>query len=255
MFMAGSIPSEQLQLLIAGYVLGDLDPEEATEFERLLADNPAIANEVARFQQTLELAYAPPEESPPAHLRSNILDAYRMARQDSEQQTATSRPRRPTISWGRLGGAVAAALIVGLSINNYRLWRALQATRIERAELQTLVYALTTTDTSGDATASIVVNPNTLEATIQVENLPPLPPDQVYVLWTVLQQGAPFTVDEKGAILTDVFQVDEQGEIVQTVPVPRVYRSQEFIDKLAITREDAESPQLHQGSPILISEF
>ena len=57
--MARSIPSElseHLQLLIAGYVLGDLDLNEATEFEQILTADPAIAAEVAQMQQALELS-------------------------------------------------------------------------------------------------------------------------------------------------------------------------------------------------------
>ena len=67
--------SEQLQLLIAGYVLGDLNANEAKEFEQLLATNPAIVREVAAMQQALELSYAPPEVSPPRKLRSQVLAA------------------------------------------------------------------------------------------------------------------------------------------------------------------------------------
>lgn len=63
--MARSMPSEQLQLLIAGYVLGDLSSEEVEEFEQLLANDSAIADEVARMQKALEISYAPPEVAPP----------------------------------------------------------------------------------------------------------------------------------------------------------------------------------------------
>jgi anti-sigma factor RsiW len=76
--MARSMPSEyseHLQLMIAGYVLGDLDPDEAVEFEQLLATDPAIAAEVAQMQNALETAYAPVEISPPSHLRSAIMAA------------------------------------------------------------------------------------------------------------------------------------------------------------------------------------
>ncbi len=259
--MAGSIPLEQLELLIAGYVLGDLDSEEAAEFERLLIEHPTLVAEVSRMQTALELAYAPPELAPPAHLRTKILEANHQANHDINQPRPhpASPPKRSSIPWKRMSGAIAAVLIVALSINNYRLWRALQTIRIERSELETLVYALSGTEpetrTDRSLTASVVVDPNTLEATLRAENLPPLPPDQVYVLWTVLRQDAPFTVDDKAAILTEVFKVNDQGEITQTVPVPRVYRSIQFIDKLAITREDATSPQRHEGDPILISEF
>jgi len=73
------MPSEELELLIAGYVLGDLDDSERVEFEQMLAENPAIGATVAQMQNALELAYAPPEMAPPAHLRSTILAASHLA--------------------------------------------------------------------------------------------------------------------------------------------------------------------------------
>jgi hypothetical protein len=83
--------------------------------------------------------------------------------------------------------------------------------------------------------------------------LPPLPPGRVYVLWTVLTQNAPFTTDEKEAILTETFQVDERGNFSQTITVPKAYRSKELVTKVAVTMEDANAPQRHAGSPIIIT--
>ncbi|WP_421656795.1 anti-sigma factor [Leptothermofonsia sp. ETS-13] len=79
-----------------------------------------------------------------------------------------------------------------------------------------LTYALAATKTESNASAVVVVNPNNLEATLEVKNLPPLPPGKVYALWTVLEPNAPFTKDEKKAILTEVFQVDDRGNFSQT---------------------------------------
>ncbi|MBE9129696.1 MULTISPECIES: hypothetical protein [unclassified Coleofasciculus] len=45
-----SLP-ERHEELMAGYVLGDLDVEEAAEFERLLAYNSELATEVGRLDR------------------------------------------------------------------------------------------------------------------------------------------------------------------------------------------------------------
>jgi anti-sigma-K factor RskA len=246
--------SEHLQLMIAGYVLGDLDADEAVEFEQLLATDPAIAVEVAQMQSALETAYAPVEVQPPSDLRSAIMAAQ--ATETTYWRSSRPVAAKPSVRrfpWNQTMGAAAAMVIVALGINNYQLRQALQATQAE-APSETLTYVLQT-ETVEDASAMVVVNPDTLEATLTVSNLPPLPAGKVYVLWTVLEQGAPFTVDAKSAILTEVLNVDAQGNASQTITVPRVYRSEELVSKVAITVEDATAPQRHEGKPVMITSL
>lgn len=246
--------SEHLQLLIAGYVLGDLDPDEAAEFERHLMEHPAIAAEVSQMQKALELSYAP-EVEPPAHLRSAILSAAH--EQLSVSNTPLAAVKRPSrqFSWSRAMNVAAAVAIVALGINNYRLWQTLQASQAETQRLAALTYSLQGTKAGNGASAIVVVNPNNLEAVLTVKNLPPLPPGKVYVLWTVLKQDAPFTTDSKSAILTEVFTVDSQGNISQTIVVPKAFRSQGLVSNVAVTVEDAASPQQHQGAPVMITNL
>ncbi len=250
--MTGSMPSEQLQLLIAGYVLGDLEPEEAAELEQRLADDPALAEEVSRMQKALELSYALPELQPPAQLRSAILGAQAQSTQPQSRPQLRPVGRAP-FAWSRAIGVAAAGLIIALGINNYRLWQALQVSQTAPQRFDVLTYSLQSTAAAKPAAATVVANPNDLGAVLTAQNLPPLPPGKVYVLWTVLQQGAPFTTDHKGAILTEVFKVNPQGKVVRTVTLPEVYRSKDWITKIAITLEDAAAPQRHQGAPILIT--
>ncbi|NJP08982.1 MAG: anti-sigma factor [Leptolyngbyaceae cyanobacterium RU_5_1] len=248
--MVRSMPAEHVQLLIAGYILGDLDPNEMAEFERLLADSPAIADEVARMQTALELSFAPPEVQPPAHLRSAILNA---SAPEPNSWTTARAQRNRSQRWSRAMSAVAAVLIVALAINNYRLWQTLQATQPE--PVTTLTYSLQGTKAANTASATVVVNPKSLEGNLSIKNLPPLPSGKVYVLWTVIEKGAPFTVDAKNAILTKVLTVDAQGNVNQTITVPEVYRDSELVSKIAVTIEDAAAPQQHQGSPVMITSL
>lgn len=261
--MPSEMPLEQSQLLIAGYVLGDLAPEEAAKFEQLLIGNPAMAAEVAQMQQALELSYGVQEVQPPAHLRSTILNSAQA--QSTAQSVAQSRSAaRPIIApvatqntgvrnwWNRSIAAAAAVVILALGINNYRLWQTLQANRTTQPA-NSLTYSLQSTG-SDAAAASMQVNPNTLEAELMVQNLPPLPPGKTYALWTVLKKDAPFTADAKGAVLTEAFEVDSQGTFSQTIAVPDIYRAQEWIAKVAVTVEDATAPQKHQGKPILVTQ-
>jgi anti-sigma-K factor RskA len=246
--MAMSMPLEELQLLMAGYVLGDLSPDEAAEFERLLRQDPAIAEDVAQLQKALETSYAPPELMPSPQLRAAIL-----AKAEGAQPAPMISRIRRLWSWRTGLEFAAAGLIVALGVNNYRLGQALQISQSETQRYAALTYVLDATRGESQASATVVVNPNTLEATMTVKNLPPLPPGQVYALWTVVKPDAPFTTDRNQAILTEVFQVDAQGQFSQTIAVPKAYRSQEQVTKVAVTIEDSKAPQHHTGTPILIT--
>lgn len=246
--------SEQLELLIAGYVLGDLSIEEAREFEQLLQENPAIAQEVERMQKVLEMSYAPPEVAPPPHLRSAILKANSSQAQEPEvtPRPALSLPWRSL--WVKSIGVAAAALIVALGISNYRLQQSLQVQNQVRPS-PSLTYTLRPKAANSPASATVNVDRSKLEAVLNVDNLPPLPPEKVYVLWTVLKPGAPFTTDSKNAILTEVFKVDAQGDAVETIAVPEVYRDRSLVTAVAVTVENAVAPQKHEGTPILIARL
>jgi len=246
--MVWSMPSEQLQLLIAGYVLGDLSPEEIEEFEQLLANDPAIAQEVAQMQKALEISYAPPEVAPPSHLRAAILEANK---QQQDKPLSIARPQR-SFSWIQAMGVAAAVLIAALGISNYRLWQSLHAVQTEVQPSEPLTFVLQPQDTNLSASATLRVNPSTLEAELNAQNLPTLPPGKVYALWTVLPQGAPFTTDDKDAVLTAVFAVDTNGNASENIEVPQVYRNQGLVTAVAITVEDANAPQRHEGAPVLI---
>ena len=236
--------SERLELLIAGYVLGDLSSEEVREFEQLLTNNSAIAQEVMAMQQALEMSYAPPEVNPPSSLRSQVMAVY-------QASPKNSHIRRLSFFSMRTIGSVAAALIVALGLSNYYLWRSLQAIQAQVQQSESLIYLLQAKNASLSS-ASIAVNPTQLEATLNVKSLPLLPTGKVYVLWTVLKQDAPFTTDKKNAILTEVFKVDAQGNVSQQITVPAVYRTRDVIAAIAVTMEDGAAPQKHEGAPILL---
>ena len=262
MSMLWSMSSEHLQLLMAGYVLGDLDPDEAAEFEQLLQEHPAIADEVTQLQAALELSCGLPDLEPPSHLRSAILDAHADHAQQPDLTPLTAvpdraarKPRRSPFFWSRALNLAAAALIVVLGVNNYRLRQTLQASQTETQRLAALNYSLKSTEPTNPASATVAVNPNSLEAVLTVKDLPPLPPGKVYVLWTLLKQDAPYTTDSKGAILTQAFNVDAQGKVAQPIVVPIVFRSEAFVSKVAVTIEDAAAPQKHQGKPILVNSL
>ncbi|MEA5447745.1 anti-sigma factor [Leptolyngbya sp. CCNP1308] len=254
--MTGSISPEQLQHLLAGYVLYDLSAEESTTLAELLATNPALQRDIDQLQQALEMVYDGDPGSSPVHLRAALLQsASKLAESKSDSVSATPlstpllRPRR----WGGFWGAAAAALIAGLSVSNLLLWRTLQLERASQPDGETLTIALGSPEDDGPGQAQVVINPDTLAGSLTVENLPPLEPGSVYVLWTVVDPNATATVDQKNAILTTVFTVDEQGQVSQPIDLPPVYRrDRDLVRAVAITKEDAADPQAHLSAPLLI---
>ena len=133
-------PSEQLESLLAGYVLGDLTPEEVARVKQLLETDPEIAAEVDRLQSTLALLplSLPSEALPPTRLHANILQA---AQSNTTAQISAANPystyrgirqRR----WAVALGSIAATTIVALGIQTYQLQQRLAVARSQNLQLQ-----------------------------------------------------------------------------------------------------------------------
>lgn len=252
-----TLPPECEQLLISGYVLGNLSPAEARLFQEMLAENPALIEQVTLMQQALDAAYIPPEVSPPATLRDRLLataNAQKTNLDPEVPESAVGNAQARTTSQpkllGKVLGAIALALIAVLGIANYRLWQTIQTTQID-SQGNRHTYLLRGKDLRETTTAKLVVDGDRLNATLTATNLPPLPPDKVYALWTVVGKDVPYTTDEKGAILTAVFQVDESGNFVREIAVPQPHLEPRTIKIIAITVEDRLNPQAHTGSILL----
>lgn len=249
------LPSECEQLLISGYVLGNLSPAEALLFEEMLADNADLVEQVTLMQETLDSLYNPPEAIPSSDLRDRIIAAanaqppvLETAASSIDLSEVATAPKSSLLS--RILGAIALIVITALGIANYQLWRTIKTTE-SVIPSSNKTYLLQSPDLPQAAQAKLIVNSNQLDATLSVTNLPPLPPEKVYALWTVVGKNVPYTTDEKGAILTAVFQVDRSGNFTQQIAVPQPHLEPRIINKIAITIEDRSAPQAHNGSIVL----
>lgn len=283
-----SISPEALALLVSGYVLNDLSPEEAQQLKTLRQD-PAVAQTIdkliAQTEASLEATYLPAEVSPPPQLRGSILTALAEINAKAAESVvppAASPVEVPLLEvvhgsvglprWAKVVGALAAAAIAALICSNYWLWRSLQnqsqllqaAVQSEetvRSSLRQVAlqptggFSQVATETTPVA-VTVDLDADALSGTLTIENLPPLEPGQVYVLWTVLTPEAPFTTDDKGAILTHVFTVEADGKQSQPLTLPQAFQTApEFVQAVAITVENATAPQSHEASPILIQQL
>ncbi len=243
-----SIPLECEQLLISGYVLGNLSPAEALLFEEILSENPDLIEQITAMQQSLDMAYNPLEVVPPPQLRDRILATANLQQTNSvpAKPLGDANVLTPKSRLSGILGAIALFTIAALGIANYQLWRTVNTTKVAESTNQQ-IYLLTGDDSS-TSQAKLIVNPDRLDATLSVNNLSPLPPKKVYALWTVVGKDVPHTTDEKGAILTAVFQVNQGGSFQQEIALPQPYLEPETIKKIAITIEDIAAPQAHTGS-------
>ncbi len=256
--MVEVITSEQKSLLLAGYVLGDLSAEEGRAVVGMLDAEPTLRSELADLQASFNVVYGA-SAVPPAGLKDSVLAGFDRSFERTER--SVERPLLTGLNrqWTWRGlGAVAAGLIVALTVQNQNLRQTvevLQAQDVSRSA-ETIDVSLSATEVGADAgRVSLAIDPTNLNAVLVAEGLEPLAGNEVYVLWTVVEPGVPVTTDEKGAILTAVFAVDDGGGQTQAVDLPGVFGSVDDVRAIAVTVEDADSPQAHRSSPILIQEL
>ncbi|HLO49215.1 MAG TPA: anti-sigma factor [Kamptonema sp.] len=228
--MTEPLVPERLEELMAGYVLGNLNPEEAEELTRLLTENPALATEVDRLQEVLEvMPYALPEIAPPSHLYSAIMEAATTTNVAVKNPTISENPnslpqkklKLLPIRWSLIVGSVAALLALAVGLDNYRLRQ--QITKLEAqvvrqkdviAMLQqpnTHLVSLKGMAQASAASGSIVITPGEPKAVLILKNLPVLPSGQFYQLWSV-------TNNEK--IAWEQFNTNERGTVFVKLSLP-----------------------------------
>lgn len=165
--------------LIAGYVLDDLSPEEATYLRQALAEDPTRAEELRSFEEAFSLlSYDLPMVEPSAQLKAKILSAASRQAAASRQTTeAASSPQlsnevplapRRQRQWRRwvpaISTSIAAVAVAALGLNQMQLGQQsgqtvalqqqLEATNAELARLRTDLQ-------TSQATVAQLSNPNT----------------------------------------------------------------------------------------------
>ena len=123
--MTEPLTPQQISELAAGYVLGDLTPEEAEIFQQQQLNHPRLTAEVAQLQETLGLmAYGVAETPPPLNLRSSILAtaaANFNSSPEARSPIQSSRFRKFWLSKPWMAGSAVALLVIALGLDNNRL--------------------------------------------------------------------------------------------------------------------------------------
>ena len=178
--------SHNLEEILAGYVLGDLDEVELIWLNEQLTANPQLREQVSQLESTLNLMpYGLPEDIPQSNLRSQIL------------AQAKSKPADSKRNWGWIISAVTAAGALLLGINNFGLRQQIALTEYRLQQQQELIsllrqpnnrlVALSANDDAVTTSGSLFVSPESNTAVLTLKNLKDLPGNQVYRLWAVSQ--------------------------------------------------------------------
>ncbi len=205
--MTSNFESHNLEELLAGYVLGNLDESELAWLNSQLIVNPQLREDIKQLEATLNLMpYALPQTVPQSNLRQTILANVRQAKY-SIDQTQSSR-----LSW--IVGMVTVFSTVCLAINNYGLRQELASANHHLQQDQELISLLRQPhnrlvsfqglEPLPAASGSLFIAPQKQKAVLVLQNLEPLSGKQVYRLWAISPDQktgcANFTPDSEGAV-------------------------------------------------------
>jgi anti-sigma-K factor RskA len=209
--------------LAAGYVLGELSREDAATFERRLAGDPDLAEEVRRLRATLGLLPFATVTEPPAHLRARVLAA---GAADVPAPATTRAPRR--VVWSRFAAAAAAVLALAFGFDAYRVRRELSLERELAATLHepNVVRSFALAGTGG-AYGTVALDLDAKRGAVVLKGLQQLPAGERYRLWAQVGDRSVFCGE---------FGASAMGTIVAQFPVP-VESYTAPIAKLFLTKE------------------
>ncbi|BBC22602.1 anti-sigma factor domain-containing protein [Pseudanabaena sp. ABRG5-3] len=223
--------------LLAGYVLGDLTTEEVTQMQQLILEHPEIIQEIDRLQETLALLPLSLNASHPApNLRDRIAAAAIPVAEQFTNDLADSldplidplAPDAKQVSrrqnfWKLLGiglGSIGAIAIIGLGLDNYQMRQQIATNQIELQKYKQAIALLQAADNRmislkgmgaiPAATGSVMIAPMEKTAMINIQNLMPIPQENSYRLWAI--------VDGK-KIDCAQFRPDAQGNVFLKVPL------------------------------------
>ena len=270
--------SDGERALAAGYVLGDLNDDEQRQVAVLLKHRPAMRREVKALSVSLRsLPQSLPLVAPPPALEAKILTAY--AATQTVNQTAgnveevaigggaiapsvQSTVPRSSISWSKIiaGIATLAALLLGTS--NIRLRHQLaqltdpaipedapQVAQILQQPNSRLV-SLQGRDETNTATAGgtlLFTAGDWQEVVVSLNNLPPLPVDQVYRMW--------LTLDDGNILFCGEFNTQPDGTVFVRLSPPQTPPQGVKTTGLFITQTASSAPQTPDGIPLMVGEI
>lgn len=237
---------DHLEELAAGYVLNALSPQETAEFESHLTTHPDLAEHVQALQEVMGLMAHASGIPAPDQLRAKILAIPQTSLSSSlaEQPKPAAKSRSTPgivsfnrLPWRHLGTAVAAILVLTLSVDNWFLRQRLNTLDSNIAHHQghpeDYTFNLKGTPAATTASATVVVDVDTGQVLLGVQNLPPLPEGEAYHLWAYTR--------DRSQILCGRFNTNSVGQLVEHFSVdPAIYTDD--VEFMRISKEPATTP-------------
>ncbi len=228
---------EALRDMLIAYCLGELLLGEAEEFERRIARDAALAEELAGIRRTLALLPYAAISDPPPGLRSRVLAA-------AEAIAIGSRRRRP---WGAALAALAATVALAIGLDDYRMRRELalqqEVTRALQEPNIVLSFALHGAGASAGAEGRAILDLDAKKAALVVRSLPELPRDRVYRLWAL--------VGDK-EVACGQFDAGPGGNVIRQFAIP-VHEYTAPVRKLIVTVEPRTPATRPLGPTVMVS--
>jgi Anti-sigma-K factor rskA len=233
--------------LAAGYILGDLAPEELAQFETLLQENPALQAEVQALSVSFNLFPLGEEPiAPPPHLRDRVLTAQTLA-------TVARRRQFPWTMAMMTGIAVLGALLA--SFDNLRLRRELGiaqdaapktvASILQRSKSRLVALRSQPTD---QPIGTLLFTPGQWqEIVVSLENVPPVAPGQAYSMWLALNNGE--------VLLCGTFQPNAEGRVFVTLHPPQAPPKGIKATGVFVTLDGAATPVQPQGERVVSGDI
>ncbi len=222
--------------LLAGYVLGDLDPEEVIEMHKIILEHPEIVTKIDHFQETLAMLLLGLSETYPVkNLRDRIAAqaipiTVENLLSDPLDPTATvlsplapaqKSPRRNLWQLATIClGSISAIAIIVIGFDNYQMRQQIANNQIELQKHRQTIAMLQGDDKRmislkgmgaiPTASGSVMIAPTEKTAMISIQNLRQIPQENSYRLWAI--------VDGKKVDCAQ-FRPDEQGKVFVKVPL------------------------------------
>ena len=249
---------ENWEELLAGYVLGDLEPEEVTAMHQLIAEHPEIIKEIDRLQETLALLPLGLNESyPTSDLRDRIaaiaipqsVDTP-LINSSEPLTTQTKRSPRQRNFWKLVSiglGSISMIAIVALGFDSYQMRQQIATNQTELQKYRQAIALLQGSDNRmislkgmgaiPAATGSVMISPTEKTAMISIQNLRQIPQENSYRLWAI--------VDGK-KIDSAQFRPDEEGKVFVKVPLVSALKQSTTV---IITIEPNKEPNKDMPEP------
>jgi anti-sigma-K factor RskA len=236
-----------IQELIPTYVLDALEPDERARVEAHARACDQCAPVLAEYERVgAALAYSvPPRELPPGLKTRTLLNL--------KKQTAAPKRERVVMTPRRRFGSTplfaGAALVLALLAFAWTIWQNAQVSgqlAQQRDLLTVIAYGQGTvktirgTQNAPEAVGKLYLDPDSNVAALVTIDMPPINPDQVYVVWLTSADG------QRTAVGTFIVDAGGTGWLVVRAPRPL----QEYA-RVWITNEPRSVPSTPTGKTLL----